>query len=271
MVEKFNLPDYSMYNPEGSLLRTIQLQMLEMMEYLDKICRENGIEYILDGGSALGAIRHRGFIPWDDDMDIALLESDYKRLINILGTSKSDKYVLHMQETDFNYINMFPKFRMREGELLGSFPSRGRLYKWKGPGIDIFCLQRNSYLAAKVAKKVHILLLKDTWKIKNELLRKAVTKFLYGCFKLSLLLIKPLNLLRKNDELHYACGQGWANIYYSEKSLKPIIRTAFENLELPVPADYDTYLTNIFGDWRTPPSDSEIKNFGIHSKEILNV
>ena len=70
------------YNPEGSELRLLQYKMLDELTFLDKICKENNIPYTLVCGSVLGAIRHKGFIPWDDDADIALLEKDYKKLIN---------------------------------------------------------------------------------------------------------------------------------------------------------------------------------------------
>ena len=60
------------YNPEGSLKRRIQTRLLDMLIYFDKVCKEIGVDYRLDSGLVLGAIRHEGFIPWDDDIDVAI-------------------------------------------------------------------------------------------------------------------------------------------------------------------------------------------------------
>ena len=122
------------YSPEGSVLRNLQLEMLDELLLLDKVCKENGLTYYLSSGTALGAVRHHAFIPWDDDLDIALPEKDYRKLVDILRDFHSDKYVLHDRHSDFNYINGFPKFRKIEGDLLGSFPQRGKLYKYNSLG-----------------------------------------------------------------------------------------------------------------------------------------
>ena len=67
------------YNPDGSILRRAQLRMLDMLLYLDKVCKEQQIPYCLDSGNVLGAVRHGGFIPWDDDMDVLLTRYRLKK------------------------------------------------------------------------------------------------------------------------------------------------------------------------------------------------
>ena len=61
------------YNPDGSLLRQHQLRMLKMLSYFDKICQEHNIHYWLSSGNCIGVVRHGGFIPWDDDIDVEML------------------------------------------------------------------------------------------------------------------------------------------------------------------------------------------------------
>ena len=74
------MEDLSRYNPEGSTLRKAQLRMLDILVAIDKICRENNIKYWIDYGTLLGAVRHKGFIPWDDDIDICVLDEDYPKV-----------------------------------------------------------------------------------------------------------------------------------------------------------------------------------------------
>ena len=70
------MEDLSHYNPEGSTLRRAQLRMLEILKVVDDICTKHDIQYTLDGGTLIGAVRHGGFIPWDDDIDINVTRED---------------------------------------------------------------------------------------------------------------------------------------------------------------------------------------------------
>lgn len=76
----------------GYDLKEIQHVMAEMMAAIDQVCRKNNIRYILDGGTMLGAIRHKGFIPWDDDLDIAMPRDDYERFMAIANRELGDSY-----------------------------------------------------------------------------------------------------------------------------------------------------------------------------------
>lgn len=256
------------YSPDGSPLRELQLKMVEEVMFLDKICKENGLAYYLSSGTALGAIRHQGFIPWDDDLDIALPEKDYQKLVTILHDLDSDQYVLHDRHSDFNYINGFPKFREKEGTMLGSFPERGRLYKYKGVGVDIFCVARNSFVRTFVCAKLRVALLHYLYKIKNENVRKAITKVQWTVYQCLVPLTWPLNVFRKKGELHYGLGQGFAHHYLWEHEIFPVAFTQFESFMLPVPHDADAYLTHIYGDWRQPPSEAEIAKT-VHNQEFV--
>ena len=68
------------FNPEGSLLRRMQHRMTEMLVEIDKICRRHDLKYWLCSGTLLGCVRHGGYIPWDDDLDIEMLREDYEKL-----------------------------------------------------------------------------------------------------------------------------------------------------------------------------------------------
>lgn len=72
------------FNPEGSKLRQMQLRMLDILTEVDSICKKHGISYWLSSGTLIGALRHDGFIPWDDDLDIEMMRDDYLRLMKVL-------------------------------------------------------------------------------------------------------------------------------------------------------------------------------------------
>ena len=79
--------------------------LLSAMKDIDKICRENGITYFLDAGTLLGAVNHAGFIPWDDDVDITMLRTEYERFVKIIKTEYKDKYYMQTYESDPYYRN----------------------------------------------------------------------------------------------------------------------------------------------------------------------
>lgn len=89
----------------------VQFKILEIMKYIDKLCRENGIVYYIMGGTALGAIRHGGFIPWDDDLDIFMTPSEYEKFKKVFESQNSELFVLQEWETTPKYLE-YAKIRM---------------------------------------------------------------------------------------------------------------------------------------------------------------
>ena len=88
-----NSEEFSKYNGEGTPLRMAQLRMLAILVEVDKICRKHNITYWLDYGTLLGAVRHKGFIPWDDDVDICVMRKDYDKLRKYLQQELPEQFV----------------------------------------------------------------------------------------------------------------------------------------------------------------------------------
>ena len=86
------------FNPDGSLLRRQQMRMLEILLEVDKICKKHNIRYWLSSGTLIGAMRHDGFIPWDDDLDIEMMRSDYLRLMKVLPAELPEWLTLQNDE-----------------------------------------------------------------------------------------------------------------------------------------------------------------------------
>ncbi|MCD8203323.1 MAG: LicD family protein, partial [Prevotella sp.] len=106
------------YNPEGSILRKAQLRMLDMLIYFDEVCKKIGVDYRIDSGNVLGAVRHGGFIPWDDDMDVVVDLKDYKRLCNYMLEHPHSQYVLQCKKTDPEFYNFWNVLRDTKSEYI---------------------------------------------------------------------------------------------------------------------------------------------------------
>lgn len=120
---------------EDSSLKKIQRAELYLLVEFDKVCRELGLTYFLDSGTALGAIRHGGFIPWDDDIDVSMPRKDYERFMEIGQSYLPDNVFLQNRRTEKNYIRYAAKLRLK-GTV---FPETdGVPYEHNGIFIDIF-------------------------------------------------------------------------------------------------------------------------------------
>ena len=106
------------FNPEGSLLRRQQMRMLDILLEVDKICKRHDIQYWLSSGTLIGAMRHDGFIPWDDDLDIEMMRSDYLRLMEVLPKELPEWLALQNSDTDENYFFFYAKVRDRRSRML---------------------------------------------------------------------------------------------------------------------------------------------------------
>lgn len=121
-------------------VRQVQDKILETMKYIDKLCREHGIVYYIMGGTALGAVRHGGFIPWDDDLDIFMTPSQYEKFKAVFETQNSEQFILQEWRTTPKYLE-YAKVRMNGTTFIEeAFKDRTDLHQ--GIYVDIMILHK---------------------------------------------------------------------------------------------------------------------------------
>lgn len=121
-------------------VQEVQKKILDVMKYIDGICRENNITYYIMGGTALGAVRHGGFIPWDDDLDIFMTPDQYYRFKTVFNNLKQDKFFLQEWKTSEKYLE-YAKVRMNGTTFIEeAFKDRKDLHQ--GIYVDIMMLHK---------------------------------------------------------------------------------------------------------------------------------
>ena len=122
------------------MLRKLQLTQLDILKVFDKFCREHDLHYSLYAGSLLGAVRHKGFIPWDDDLDVCMSRADYDRLIALWEQAQPKGYILQNKENSPNFWQSFSKIRKDHTTFLQGQREAGQYHT--GIFLDIFPLDR---------------------------------------------------------------------------------------------------------------------------------
>lgn len=237
------------FNPDGSMLRRQQLRMLEILLHVDKICKEHNIHYWLSSGTLLGAVRHGGFIPWDDDLDIEMRKADYDKFLRVF--KDDDSFALQTYKNDKYYLQPFAKIRDKR-TIIEEYGNNTN-YKHKGLFIDIFCLEpspRFAYVGFGVV--LH-------WLAKFQ--KRATSKLALGtlllCKRLfygTVALFKPLFKLLPSKSLNhlYGCGPRWKSRHIED--IMPLSTIMFEGHEFPAPKDSNAYLRRMFGEYNELPN-----------------
>lgn len=243
------------YNPDGSELRAAQIRMKEMLVFLDGLCREHGLTYWLDSGTLLGAVRHGGFIPWDDDMDVAMPLKDARKLARLLRRPVPGcDFVVQSRRSDRGYFGAWFVLRDLRSEYIQDSLLHNRR-QYKGIQIDIFPMEAKTIPCMTDFTEAwqRRLINHPMDRIRCDFLARLVAGTNY--YLLHGLVIPLLRLLpRRKDRISLAYGIHFPWYSLPAESLLPVSRVMFEGDSFCAPASPETYLEACYGDWNSLPS-----------------
>ena len=274
---------------DNKTLKRLQKTELEILKEFDSICKKNNLKYFLMGGTAIGAVRHKGFIPWDDDIDVGMSRKDYDKFLKIVEKKYSNKYSI--LNNDHN--NKFPLMNTRWGLKGTEFKT---LDMKKIPGefgifLDIFCFDNVSD-DDKLMKKQHTL----AWIYGKFLVLSGVDKpvlYYYG-FKAKVLRFiffvahYILKVIPNNTRFFYKKASKYALKYkdvntkrfaymfepkrymslLNKDDIYPVKTMKFEDLEAMVPNNIEKLLELRYGDYMTLPPEDKRHNHPPYSLQF---
>lgn len=247
------------FAPEGSMLRRQQQRMLEMMVWLDDVCRRHRIPYWLGSGTLLGAVRHGGFIPWDDDVDIEFRREDYPRLLQVLTqeTAGTD-YALQTHDTDPGYFFTYAKLRDRRSRLQEQ-TGYDRIFTYQGIYLDLFVLEPMTkplhWLSNRTFGIIYKVLRNPEYNT-QQLIRKTDSiyrvnmRFVFPLLRLLSRLFSP-RLLTYSPGIPFESQRDPAELF-------PLSTVVFEGHRFSAPHNPEAYLRRMFGNWQRLPDVDKI-------------
>ena len=252
-------------------LSDLQENLIKMISWFDSFCRENDLKYYAVAGTMLGAVRHKGFIPWDDDIDVGMPRNDYEKLKRIMGEKIFEHYVLETpQSSRYDYSYSYSKIYDINTTLI----ERKKTPVTRGTFIDIFPLDgygkdkkqaRKIYLSKRMKYNLYISRVSAVRKERD--VKKNVAIVLSG-------LIPGINNRKMRDNLDFAsktlsfANSNWIGYYCGHWGFKEIMpkewfgnpkEYEFEGVSIFGVENSEEYLSYLYGDWRKlPPEEKQI-------------
>ena len=260
-------------------LREVQKVECDILRKLLEVCKKHNLSIWVNSGTLLGAIRHRGFIPWDDDVDLVMLRDDYDKLLKIGPDEFKEPYFFQTAYTDKDYS--FPHAQIRRSDTTAILPHTKRQKFNQGIFVDIFvydAVLEDSKAFAKQCKRISFMQTLMYWRFYWYTAKNWYTRLAAYIYHLCVSFVnhkkwyqKMEDCLRKNLELPYSYV---AAVMFSNKNIQdrifPLsdfqetIWVPYEGIEVPVQSGYDFMLRKMYGDdYMTPRHEPTMHGDGI--------
>ena len=249
------------YEIMGVNIKDIQVKMLNILVEIDKICKKHKIKYILDSGTLLGAIRHKGFIPWDDDIDIAMLREDYEKFVQVATNELKNNIIFEDMRVRNHFPNIFGK--CYDNNTLYLEDGTQHLDVNHGIWLDVFPMDniniKTKWLHCRIIASFNTI----------RLLKLGVIKFNLKYLFYAPFLVLPLNWINlfiqkvltyySNTKSEYVCPicqSGTKKPIFHRTMFTNIMLVVFEGKLFPVPVEYDKYLKGYYtSPMQLPPEE----------------
>lgn len=262
---------------KNNQLQELQSCELDLLKQLIKVCDKLNINYYLIGGTLIGAVRHKGFIPWDDDIDVCMMRKDYELFVKECQKHFDDsKYFLQTYDTDNEYPCCFAKLRNSNTTFIESSIKHCNINH--GVYIDIFPLDNYYKINKKKEKMIKYAILFNYYKQSNNLIKKFlayISKIMYFRFDQKKLCKKLDNMYKKHNNVDSQKVVNYNGAWGIEKECHDIscfseyILMDFEDIKVKVPVGYDKMLTTTYGDYmKLPPKEKQVSH---HYTDIIDL
>lgn len=245
-------------------LSALQDALLEMLYVIDGICRKYGIGYMLFAGSALGAVRHGGFIPWDDDLDIMMLRPDYERFLEVAPQElDAERYFLQKEFTD-HWPMFFSKLRKNNTTCMERYIPKDPLTH-QGIYVDIFPCDNlsDNGIMRLFQYGAAVCIVAKSLDQRGYLTRNPVKKLLMRlCRQLStdwLLQIARIDNNKPTQAVHvfFSASVSYSRNIFLRCYLTETVKMNFAGGHFPISRHYDALLRKLYGDYWVLPTESE--------------
>jgi lipopolysaccharide cholinephosphotransferase len=250
------IEDFSVYNGENTELRKAQMRMLEILVHVSAICDKHAISYWIDYGTLLGAVRHKGFIPWDDDLDISVLKKDYKKLSILLKQELPQHLAFQDWKNEKKLTVKAAKIRDKKSYYDDGLTKRGEM-KYQGIFIDVFPVE---FIASfKIKRCIDFFYGRSFRRLRG--LNSSKSEYLLACliwpFAVCMAFgFRLFSLASQAKTLANIHGGLNLPVYHKERDIFPLKKISLEGKEFSCPNDCDTFLRSIYGDYmKIPPKE----------------